>query len=596
MVSALARPGLHSLAAATLCLLANLVTPSALAAGAADLVLTHGRIYTVESRQPWAQAVAIHGDSFTYVGTDRGVRGYIGPKTRVVDLHGAYAMPGLVDAHVHPVMGGLKVLYECNFAFSASPDQIAQRLRSCVAQAPAGAWIRGGQWDSGFFENHPLEWPRGFLDVVSGDHPVMLIDDSEHNAWVNSAALRIAGIDEHTPDPSAGRIVRDAAGVPNGVLLESAFRVLFRKAVPAWTSEQHLAAVREANRLANSYGITAVKDAGAYEEFLAAYQAADLAGVLTMHVAACLRTPSGSRSAPLDYADLVARRDRYRSPHLHTQFVKIFLDGVPTAARSAAMIAPYATDAQHPTAVTGDLLVEGPVLANDLIELDRRGFTVKMHAAGDRAVRVGLDAIQAARVANGNSGLHHELAHAGYIDPADIARFAQLDAVPDFSPMIWYPSPIIASIERAVGPRAVQYWPTRSLLDSGAHVAGGSDWPAAVPDENPWTGIQALVTRADPRGLTPGTLWSEQAIRLDEALAIYTINAARALRLEQRIGSVAVGKSADLIVLDHNPFTMPIHDVGAVRVRMTFFEGRLVHDGAHEATAGVEPDPTGVLR
>ena len=564
-----------------------LAVPTAGAATAADLVLTHGRIYTMDSEHPWAQAVAVTGDTIAYVGGESGARRYIGTHTRVVDLHGQFAMPGLVDAHVHPVMGGLKVLYECNFAFTATPEQIAQRLRSCVAQAPPGSWIRGGQWDSGFFENHPLASPRGFLDEITADHPVMLIDDSEHNGWVNSAALRAAGIDEHTPDPQAGRIVRDAAGVPNGVLLESAFRVLFRKAVPAWTADQHVAAVREANRLANSYGITAVKDAGAYEEYLAAYQAVDAAGKLTMHVAACLRTPSGSRTTALDYADLETQRDRYRSPHLHTQFVKIFLDGVPTAARSAAMLAPYLTDAEHPTVVSGDLLVDATTLAHDLVELDRRGFTVKMHAAGDRAVRVGLDAIQAARATNGASGLHHELAHAGYVDPVDIPRFAKLDAIPDYSPMIWYPSPIIASIERAVGARGLEYWPTRSLLDTGAQIAGGSDWPAAVPDENPWNGILALVTRADPHRATPGTLWSAQAVRLDEALRIYTVNGARALRLQDRIGTVAVGKSADLIVLDRNPFAIPIDSVGSIRVRTTYFEGRPVYDGAHAAKAGI---------
>jgi predicted amidohydrolase YtcJ len=349
--------------------------------------------------------------------------------------------------------------------------------------------------------------------------------------------------------------------------------------MPAWTPEQHIAAVREANRLANSYGITAVKDAGAYEEYLAAYDAVDQAGALTMHVAACLRTPNGSRSAPLDYADLEARRDRYRSRHVDTEFVKIFLDGVPTAARTAAMLAPYRPDAAHDAGYAGDLLIAPALLAQDLVELDRRGFTVKMHATGDRAIRVGLDAIEAARDANGPSGLHHELAHAGYIDPADVPRFARLDAVPDFSPMIWFPSPIIASIIGALGERGNRYWPTRDLIESGARPAGGSDWPAAVPDENPWTGIQALVTRADPKGNTPGTLWPEQAIGLSSALKMYTTDAARALKLEARIGSLEPGKAADLIVLDRNPFRVPATKLATTHVVATYFEGRLVYGG-----------------
>lgn len=542
-----------------------------------DIVLTHAHVYTMNPAAPWADAVAIDAGRIAFVGPTPAAQRFIGKRTKVIDLHGQFVMPGLVDAHVHPVIGGLKVLYECNFPFTATPQQVSSRIRDCASAAPKGAWIRGGQWSSGYFETHALASPKAFLDSVAAENPVMLVDDSEHNAWVNSAALRAAGIDASTPDPAGGRIGRASNGEPNGLLFESAFRVLLKAVLPPWTAEQHEAAVRAATRLANSYGITALKDAGAYEEYLAAYQAVDEAGDLHMHVAACLRTPSGVRSVPLDYADLEARRDRFRSAHLHTGFVKIFLDGVPTSARTAAMLSPYVPDSEHGQSYAGAMLVDSHVLAQDLIELDRRGFTVKMHGAGDAAVRVALDAIEAARVANGVSGQHHEIAHAGYIDAQDLPRFAKLDAIPDFSPMIWYPSPIIASITRALGPRGEHYWPTRTLLETGALVAGGSDWPAAVADENPWTGIQALVTRADPQGETPGVLWKEQAVSLAQALRIYTINGARALRLDAVTGSIGAGKSADLIVLDRDLFAIPATEIARTQVRMTFFEGRQVY-------------------
>jgi predicted amidohydrolase YtcJ len=548
---------------------------------AADLVLSHGAFYTVDDAQPWAEAVAISGGRFVYVGSARGARAYLGPRTREIDLAGRFAMPGVVDEHVHPVMGGLKTLYECNFPFSASPQAVSDAVAACVKRSPSGAWIRGGQWDSGFFDRYALDSPREFLDRVSAGHPVVLVDDSEHNGWVNSEAMRAAGIDRTTADPNGGHIVRAKDGSPNGVLLESAFRVLFRKSLPAWSEDQHVAAVREANRLESAFGITAVKDAGAYEEYLAAYDAVDRAGELSLHVAACLRTPSGSRTEPLDYAALEARRDRYRSRHVDTRFVKIFLDGVPTAARTAAMLAPYMPDSVHDAGFNGELLVAAPLLARDLVELDRRGFTVKMHAAGDRAVQVGLDAIAAARRENGPGGGHHELAHAGYIDDADLGRFATLDAVPDFSPVIWYPSPIIESIIHAVGPRGARYWPTRTLLDRGAKVAGGTDWPAAVPDENPWVGIASLVTRRNPNGKSSSALWPEQAVSLADAIRIYTLNSARALRLEDDIGSIAVGKSADLVVLDRNLFKARPDAVAGARPTMTFFEGRLVYEAPH---------------
>jgi predicted amidohydrolase YtcJ len=299
-------------------------------------------------------------------------------------------------------------------------------------------------------------------------------------------------------------------------------------------------------------------------------------------VATCIRTPYGKHTGPLDYEAIEKERAAYRSAHVHTDFVKLFLDGVPTPARTAAMLAPYVSDKEHGAKFTGgDLHIDPKLLAADVAELDKRGFTVKMHAAGDRSVRAGLDAIEHARKVNGASGLTHELAHAGYVDPADVPRFAALNAAPDFCPVLWHPSSIIDAVVSAVGKeRGSRYWPTRSLLDTKALLIAGSDWPAAVPDQNPWVGVEAFVTRRDPRGETPGELWKEQAITLEEALKIYTLHGARALKLERRTGSIEVGKSADLIVLDRHLFKVPIEDVGDTQVRMTFFEGKLVHEKA----------------
>lgn len=552
----------------------------------ADAVMLNGAIYTVDAAHPWAEAVAIADGQFVFVGSSEEARKYVGAETNVADLQGRMVMPGINDAHIHPVMGATQQLYECQFPSASNPDQIADALRSCVEKDPASEWIIGGQWGSGFFQQFDIGSPRAWLDSISGDKAVSLNDDSHHNAWFNSKALALAGISRSTPDPAGGSIGRDAGGEPNGLLFETAARV-GQKAMPDWSAGQYIAAVQEVMRIARGYGITGMKDAGAYESgTMGAYHEVDTnLGGLTLHLAADIRTPYGPRTAPLDIDEIERVRDAFASTHVHTEFVKIFLDGVPTPARTAGMLDPYLPDEVHGDHFTGNLHVGPELLANDLIALDAKGFTVKMHAAGDGSVREGLDAIAATRKANGDSGLRHELAHAGYIHPDDIPRFAALDAVADISPVLWYPSPIIDAIISALGPRGEKYFPVRDLLDSGARVVAGTDWPAVAPDANPWVGIESLVSRRDPYGQREGQLWPQQAVTLEEAIRIYTLNGASALRLDQVTGSIEVGKSADFIVLDRNLFKVPVDEIGDTEVVMTFFEGHPIYTRQAEARA-----------
>jgi len=545
----------------------------------ADIVLLNGAIHAVSTVQQQAEAIAIVGREIVAVGDNETVKKHIGPKTIVVELDQRLVMPGLVDAHLHPLGGAIKELFQCNFPFTATPQEIQDTVRSCVEEQPDIEWIIGGQWDSGFFERFELASPREFIDEVSGSVAVVLIDDSGHNLWVNSKALELAGITAETPDPAGGRIERAEDGSPNGVLLETADAPVYA-VIPKYSDAQHEAAARWFSDTASAYGITAVKAANIDEQEMAAFQAVDRSGELNLHVATSMQTPYGHRVDPLDYADLDRRRDLYASEHVHTKFVKIFLDGVPTPARTAAMLDPYLPDAEHGDDFTGgDPHVSVGPLTIDLIELDNRGYTVKMHAAGDRSVRVGLDAIEAMRNENGDSGLRHELAHAGYIHPDDIPRFAEINAVADLSPIIWHPSPIIDAVISALGrERAEKYWPVRDLLDANAPVLAGSDWPSAVPNANPWVGIEALVTLRDPCEQSPGALRPEQAITLQEAVEIYTIRGARALRLDDRTGTIEVGKQANLIILERNIFDIPIEDVGNTTIFRTYFEGQLVYE------------------
>ncbi|MCF7980402.1 MAG: amidohydrolase [Pseudomonadales bacterium] len=550
--------------------------PNASAQNAADTLLVNGKIYTVDASQPWVEAVAIKDGKYQYVGDMNGVKQYRGKQTQVIDLQGKMAMPGINDAHVHPEMGGLKMLYECVFPFTAGPDEIALTLEKCVKENPDAEWIIGGQWDSDLFVNHNLASPKALLDSVSGNKAVMLSSDSGHDGWVNSKALQLAGINKNTEPVEGGVIGRDPhTGEPNGLLLEHA-KELVGKLIPDWTLTQYKAATVYAMETANQYGITGFKDAWTKEGALTAFKALSDTNQITLHLAAAIDVKYGlDQDESFDVSKLETLRDNYDTSQVDTRFVKIFMDGVPTSSRTAAMLANYLpTKDGH--SHSGGLHFNPEKLAEMITELDKAGFTVKIHTAGDRSVRVTLDAIEQARIRNGDSGLRHELAHAGYIDETDLPRFAALNAVADLSPYLWHPSPIIDSVLGAVGERGEHYWPIKDLLASGAPVAAGSDWPAAVPTMDPWVGIEAMVTRADPRGQFPGTFWPEQAITLAQALEIYTMGGARALRLENQTGSVMLGKSADLTVLNQNLFDIPVEKISDTQVEMTFFTGKMV--------------------
>ncbi len=543
----------------------------------ADLLVFNGFVYTVDPERPHAEALATRNGRISAIGSSAELKRMSRTGTRWIDLEGRMVMPGLIDGHSHPAKGAMADLFSCKFEFAATPDEIAGAVTEYLARHPDSQWVIGGRWDSGFFERHDLPSPRAWLDQVSKGKPVYLRDDTGHNGWANTGALQILGVHRDSEDPAGGTIVRDGATrVPNGLLLEEA-DTMARSQLPDWSDEHYRAGVLEMVRIANAYGITGVVDADASEALLKAYQSVDRGGALSLRVAASISTPYGHREKPLNYAHLEALRDRYASNRVDTRFAKIYQDGVPTAARTAAMLAPYVADERFPDGFSGHLHVEEATLAKDIGELEKRGFTVKLHTAGDRAVHTTLNAIEKAHALSGRSDLRHELAHAGFIDPADLPRFKHLNVVADLSPYLWYPSPIVQSIRSAIGERGERYWPIRDLLEAGAPLLAGSDWPAGVSSMDPWVGIAAMVTRCDPSAASPGTLWPEQAIKLEQALKIFTLDGARALRREDETGSLKVGKSADLIVLERNLFDIEADRIADPGVEMTLVGGTVVY-------------------
>ena len=575
------RAGKRIVPAALLAALLGALGAEAAPSDVADQIFLDGAIYTQDPAQPWAEGFAIAGGKYLAVGTNAAMRELVGPVTRVVDLQGRMVMSGLIDDHVHAVDGAMGELYDCIFASTATPAQIHKVLAECVRKTPKEAWISGGYWASDFFKHYRLGSPRRWLDDISSERPIILRDDTGHNVWSNSAALRLAGVDSNAADPIGGRFEREANSTkPDGIALEAAADKV-QAAATAPTRLQYQRGVLHAQELAHYFGLIGLKEADASTPTIRAYAAADEQGRLHLYVATCISTlrMQHKPNTVLNFDEIARNHAAYHSHLVATDFVKIYLDGVPTSARTAAMLEPYLPDSDGKR-VSGDLHVNPDVLGKDLVELDRRGYTVKMHAAGDRAIRVGLDAIAAARRANSDGQLRHELAHAGYISPEDLGRFAELNAVAEFSPVIWYPSPIIDAVIEAVGERAKRYWPMRSLLASHAPLAAGSDWPSVVPSMDPWGGIQAMVTRSDPYHPSTQTLWPEEAIGLADALRIYTLGGAAGLRREAETGSIVAGKSADFIVLDRNLFNVPADQISKVHVQMTFFQGRKVYERA----------------
>ena len=545
----------------------------------ADTVLHNGRIYTIDPSNPWAQAIAIRAGRIAFVGTDTQVKALIGSDTRVIDLNGKMAMPGINDVHVHPLLGGRADLFECHFLPTLSIEEVLAVVRADARKAKPGAWIVGGSWGSNFTSAlASLEMLRA-LDEASAGHPVLLRDDSVHNRWVNSLALQLAGIDANTPDPHDGVIVKDeATKAPVGLLFESAVAAVEHAAEVAnpYSLEANVSAIARAVEILNSFGVTGLQDAAVSGAVLSAYNHLDAQGKLSAWVVGSMMAEPAGFLNDMVGDELIDQRAKFASAHVRPSYVKIFLDGVPMS-RTSAFIDPYLPDKAHGCCFRGTTIKALPELARLIAKQEARGLAVKIHCAGDGAVRTALDAIDVVRSFKGATPLTHQIAHAGFVDPADVPRFKELNVVADLSPILWYPNQIIDGIEQAVGERVRQYWPNRNLLEAGALIATGTDWPV-IPNPDPWSGLEGLITRRNPDSRFDGALWPEQAIDLPIAISAYTANPARAMGMENVTGSLAVGKSADLIVLDRNLFEIAPSDIADTKVLMTFFEGRVVFE------------------
>jgi predicted amidohydrolase YtcJ len=536
----------------------------------ADLILSHGEIY---DRGQWAQALAIKEGVILAIGDEASVAGYKTSSTRVIDLQGATVLPGLHDMHVHPLMAGQTQL-QCMFPQGSSLEAVRSALARCAGSRAKGEWIIGGQWDAASLGQSP---DRRAIDDVTPDNPVALTDISLHSLWINTKALQIAGITAETPDPQGGVIEHNAKGEPTGVLRESATG-LARHFIPPYTPEQNAQALAWSLQVMLSHGITSFTDALVEESALKAYAMLADRGTLKQRVRGCMAWGRTVISDPgANDTDYIAMRNLYARKRFSPDCIKILLDGVPTDSHTAAMIDPYADAADpHDARARGFLMVPAHTLNETLTALDAQGFVVKMHAAGDGAVRAALDAIAAARKANGLAGPLHDVAHNSFVQMSDIRRARDIAATLEFSPYIWFPNPIIPDIVKAVGPERMKRWiPVKDALDAGALVVAGSDW-SVVPSVNPWIAIETLVTRQKPGG-GGEALGASEKITLGQAIDLFTVNAARQMGNRTRVGTLERGMLADLIVLDRNPFRIPVTQIHETTVKMTMIEGETVY-------------------
>ncbi|MEU9328924.1 amidohydrolase [Streptomyces canus] len=541
----------------------------------ADLVLTGGPVHTVDPARSRATAVAVRDGRIAAVGYDE-VRELIGPRTEVVDLAGKLLLPGFQDAHVHPQGAGLE-LGLCHLADTVDPAEYLRRIKAYADQHPEAEWITGGGWS---LEAFPGGAPTAVaLDAIVPDRPVFLPNRDHHGAWVNSRALERAGIDSRTPDPVDGRIERDADGNPTGMLQEGAVHLVGRL-VPDPTPQEQLAALLRAQAVLHSYGVTAWQDAivGAYANMTdpaPSYHAALDRGLLTARVVGALwwDRARGAEQIP----ELVARREELNRGRFRATTVKVMQDGI-AENHTAAMLDPYLTGCGCSSDNSGISFVEPGELRKYVTELDASGFQVHFHALGDRAVREALDAVEAARVANGRRDTRHHLAHLQVVHPHDIPRFRTLGASANLQ-MLWAahePQMDELTLPFLGAERGTRQYPFGDLLRAGATLAAGSDWPVSSPD--PFQAIHVAVNRIAPDAPegTPEFL-PEQRLDLGTALAAYTAGSAHVNHLDDITGSITVGRSADLVVLDRDPFAAPPEEIAATRVLETFVDGQRVH-------------------
>lgn len=543
----------------------------------ADLVLQNGFIYTVDSARNVAEAVAVKGDTIIYVGTNEGVRAYIGPDTQTVNLQGRMVLPAFVDSHAHAT-SGVSDIYEVSLYGIDAVEKYQQTIRNFLAENPGLKALQGAGWINNVFgANGPT---TAMLDEIVPDIPAVLYSEDYHSVWVNSKTLQLAGITRDTPDPEGGVIERDANGNPSGTLRETAMD-LVAEVIPSYTVEQYLEGLEYFQSFAHSLGITTVyipSLPGGLGEALAALHEFDTSGKMSIR----FPTAAGiNPDDPLSKVDEIKTLiEREKGGYFEVIGAKIFMDGV-LEGSTAYLEQPYL----HIPNSRGELLWDPQKYTEVCTALDRAGIQIHVHSIGDAATRITLDGFEVARQQNGQRDSRNIITHLQLVNPADIDRMADLGVIAVPQPYWFVIDTYYTQAVEFVGKeRADRQYPMKTFFDKGIVVASASDYPVSWPP-NPLYAIEIGVTRTVPQSLgdiyvgadfqTP--LNPQERVTVEQMIASFTINGAHATFLENQIGSIEVGKKADLIVLSQNILQIPPSEIHRTTILLTFFEGKEVY-------------------
>ncbi len=530
----------------------------------ADVVLLNGMIWTVNPAMPWAEGVALKGNTILKVGLTSEVKGYIGDRTKLIDLKESFVLPGFIDCHTHFLDGGFS-LSSVQLGTARTKEDFIARIEKKAQELEEGEWILRGNWDHQQFD--PVELPRKeWIDAVTPNNPVCVNRHDGHMALVNSLALKLSGITKDTAVPEGGEILKDSlTGEPTGILKDAAMDLVMDH-IPEPSFEERLRAVEAGLAHAKSYGVTSIHDmeyTSSFDIYEKLLEQNKMTARLYVYV-------------PISDIELLSEQklvSPVQSDVLRIAGLKGFVDGS-LGSSTALFFDPYTDDPTKRGLLASDMFPEG-IMERRLIEADRSGLQVAVHAIGDKANHMILDIFEKVMCTNADRDRRWRIEHAQHLLPEDIVRMKELGIIASVQP--YHAVDDGRWAEKKIGKQRAQYtYAFRSLLDNGVPLACGSDW--TVAPLNPLTGIFAAVTRQTLDGRNPDGWIPGQKIRLEEAIKGYTLDAAYTEFSEHKKGSVEEGKLADLVVLDQNLFEIQPEKILETKVLMTIFDGKIVYE------------------